>query len=113
MKKSLLSLTLLGFFGCNEKDNNSQSISSKTIFEPSINYNKLSSDVVNWTSDGKIDLTERIDIMRKCGYEVKTYFGWFRRGIYVHDGNDWVNVTSQINDFPINLNHRFIENYQK
>ncbi len=114
MKKSLLILALSGSLSCSEEDHSiSKNKSFEPIYQPSIDYERLSFDVAKWTVDGTIDSTERIEILRKSGYNIKTCYGWFSRGIYVHDGKDWVNITNNINDLPLEINANFITSYQK
>ena len=115
MKRSLLALALLGLTGCSPEDKlvkRTEQQHSVQHYQP-IDTQRLFYDVVNWAGDGSLDRNERIEILRACGYQIKTRCCWRGWASYIWNGKDWQWFENNIHDFPIGAKEveRFLLSY--
>ena len=116
MGRTSFSLVLLGLLGCVKEE--SKPIQPETHYAPiySESLEKLSSDIIRWNGDGRLDSEEKIKILRACGHEIRLNYGWWGTcAIQIWNGDRWQTINGSIQDFPISAEDmgRLIQHYQK
>lgn len=116
MKSGLLALCLATLTSCSQ-DRSLTNFSEPQVQRPiQLNIENIFSDVEKWTEDGVVDKSERMEILKKCGYKTKLINGPFcLKFTYIQNSGKWEMVNENTYQLALDQNNLglFLSSYQR